>query len=140
VAMGIYRAGQYSNHQTGVAPAHPVLKITVETPSGREREVLEAPIDTGFAGFLLTPADVYAKLSELELPQEYFPAYLTLAGSIIMRRAKVRMRVFGKVLDSFIETPVVSFGRLLVGRRILNSLSLAILGPDLQTCELHPAS
>jgi len=101
---------------------------------------LEAPIDTGFAGFLLTPADVYAKLSELELPQEYFPAYLTLAGSIIMRRAKVRMRVFGKVLDSFIETPVVSFGRLLVGRRILNSLSLAILGPDLQTCELHPAS
>jgi len=140
VAVGIYRAGQCSNHQTGVAPAYPVLEIIVETPSGREREVLEAPIDTGFSGFLLAPADVYAKLSELELPREYFPTYLTLAGSIVMRRAKVRMRVFGKVLNSFIETPVVSFGRLLVGRRILNSLSLAILGPDLQTCELHVAS
>jgi len=101
---------------------------------------LEAPIDTGFGGFLLTPSDLYLRLSELELPREYFPTYLTLAGPIVMRKAKVRMRVFGKDLDSFIETPVTGFGRLLAGRRILNSLSLAILGPDLQTCELHPAS
>jgi hypothetical protein len=85
------------------------------------------------------PADVYARLSELELPQEYFPSYSTLVGTIVMRRAKVRLRVFEKLLESFIETPVVGLGKLLVGRRVLNSLSLAILGPDLRTCELHPA-
>lgn len=116
------------------------MEIAVETPSGRVREVLEVRIDTGFEGFLLTPAHLYARLSELELPQEYFPTYSTLAGSILMRRAKVRMRIFGKLLDSFIETPVAGVGKLLVGRRILNSLSLAILGPDLRTCELHPTS
>jgi len=101
---------------------------------------LDTPIDTGFAGFLLTPADIYAKLSELELPAEYFPTYSTLAGSIVMRRAKVRIWVFRRVLESFIETPMAGLGKLLVGRRILNSLQVALLGPDLRTCELLPAS
>lgn len=138
--MGLYRTGKCTSHQAGIATAIPVADVTVETPSGRTRERLKAPIDTGFSGFLLAPAELYAKLSELELPQEYFLTYTTLAGAIVMRRAKVRMRIFEKVLDGFIETPVVGFGKLLVGRRIINSMSFALLGTDSRTCELHPAS
>lgn len=137
MAMGIYRTGKCSDHDSNIVPPYPVLHINLETPSRRASETLEAPIDTGFSGFLLTPPNIYAKLSELELPEEHFPTYSTLAGPVAMRRAKVRIRIFERTLDSFIETPVLGVGKTIVGRRILNSLSLAILGPRLKTCELH---
>ncbi len=60
--MGLYRTGKCTSHQAGINPAIPVADVTVETPSGRTRELLKAPIDTGFSGFLLAPAELYAKL------------------------------------------------------------------------------
>jgi predicted aspartyl protease len=69
----------------------PVVKLIIETLVSRSNEVVEAPIDTGFAGFLMTPAELYRSLSELEVPEENFRTYSTIFGPLWMRRAKVRL-------------------------------------------------
>ena len=63
-------------------PSRPLLKIKIETPFSRRRVELEAPIDTGFSGYLLLPQESYAGLAESELPSDYFLTYSTICTSV----------------------------------------------------------
>ena len=137
--MGLYSTGDCFRHDVTVTPHRPILKVAIETLISQRSEILEAPVDTGFAGFLMTPSKLYVKLSEMEVPEEHFLTYSTLIGPITMRRAKVRIRIFDHSFESFLETPQLGLGKLLLGRRILNLLPIAILGPENRTCTLRIA-
>jgi len=125
---------QYS----GPEPESPVLELRAkESLLGREKTIA-VPIDTGFAGYLLVPRDLYAELGTMELPREDFGTYSTMAGSVTLRRAEVKISVGDKELDTFIETPLFGTGRMLLGRRILSELDLALLGRKRMCCHLRP--
>jgi clan AA aspartic protease len=105
---------------------------------GREKRFI-APIDTGFAGYLLVPAETYARLGTLELPREDFGLYSTMAGQIILRRAEVKLQIGERELYTYIETPMHGSGKTLLGRRILRELDLALLGEQQKCCHLTPS-
>jgi predicted aspartyl protease len=113
------------------------LELTEPVSGGKKRFI--APIDTGFAGYLLVPKLMYTDLATMELPQEDFGSYSTMAGPIILRRATVEIKI-GKDrrLSSFIETPMHGEGKLLAGRRIISQLKLALLGDRMMCCQLKP--
>lgn len=125
---------QYS----GSDPECPVLEVRAkESLFGREK-AFTAPIDTGFAGYLLVPKALYAELGTMEVPREDFGVYSTMAGSVTLRRAEVKVIVGDKELDTFIETPLHGTGKMLLGRRILSELDLALLGRKHMCCHLRP--
>lgn len=133
--FGAIECTEYVGHE----PRMPSLELEVKEPlAGRKRRLI-APIDTGFAGYLLVPKLLYGELGTMELPREDFGVYTTMAGPIILRRAEVEIAV-GKrrKLDSFIETPIQGNGKILAGRRIISELDLALLGGRAMCCQLKP--
>jgi len=123
----------------GSEPRLPALQVRVrELIFGREK-ALTAPIDTGYAGYLLVSREVYSQIGTMELPQEDFGVYSTMAGSITLRRAEVRLHIGQMELDTFIETPTHGIGKTLLGRRILHELDLALLGGKQKCCRLLPS-
>ncbi len=134
--MELYRARDCVAYDQSAKPGRPILKINIETPFSRQRVELEAPIDTGFPGYLLLPEESYARLSESELPSNYFLTYSTIQGTVQLRRARVFLEIFEEKTSGFIETPITGSGKLLAGRRVLSKLRLALLGPETKTCLL----
>jgi len=127
---------QYS----GSDPESPVLEVRAKEPLfGRER-AFSAPVDTAFAGYLLVPKDLYAELGTMELPREDFGVYSTMAGYVTLRRSEVKISVADEELDTFIETPLHGTGKILLGRRILSELDLALLGRRRICCHLRPVT
>lgn len=139
--MGLYRARDCVNYDHTVTPDRPTLKATAEAPISRTRISFEAPIDTGFSGYMLLPNELYVEMSESELLSDYFLTYDTVLGPVKLRRSPVLLEILGKRVPSFVETPVAGAGRILVGRRILAGLHIALLGPESKTCllEAYPA-
>jgi len=115
-------------------PPMPGIKLEVREPVyGRSKEYT-VPLDTGFAGYLMLPDSEYRALASMELAREAFGTYTTLAGPVVMRRARVMLRLSGKEFESIVETPIHGGGKLLLGRRILNTLDLALLGNSAKAC------
>lgn len=135
--MGLYRARDCVNYDHTVTPNRPTLKVTAETLITRTHISLEAPIDTGFSGYLLLPQDQYLRLSESELLSDYFLTYETVLGPVKLRRSPVILETYGNRLSSFVETPVAGAGKALLGRRILSGLQVALLGPKSKACLLE---
>jgi predicted aspartyl protease len=112
----------------------PVVGLRVrELTHGRMKEY-SAPMDTGFAGYLMLPEQEYDELSTNEVPREQYGEYRTLAGPVVTRRSRVMVDTGSAELESFIETPLYGGGKLLVGRRIINQLDVALLGPQGRAC------
>lgn len=123
----------------GDEPKTPALEITVREPILGQQKEFAAPVDTGFAGYLLLPRDAYERLGAAELPREDFGVYATLAGPVVLRRALVTVAVGRVEMESYVETPMVGVGKLLVGRRLLSRLDLALLGTSERCCLLKTA-
>lgn len=136
MALELYRAGECLEY-AGPEPRQPVLEISVSEPVTGQQEGLTLPIDTGFAGYILLTGALYEKFGTAELPREQFGVYRTMAGPVVLRRAKVYLRLRGRRVESYVETPVHGAGKLLVGRRVLQLLDLALLGIKNQCCQLH---
>ena len=136
MAVELFRAADCLDY-IGSDPQLPALRVRVkELLLGKER-AFTTPIDTGYPGYLLVPRDVYAELGTMELPREEFGVYSTMAGSVILRRAEVRLCMADEKLNTFIETPLHGMGTMLVGRRILSELDLALLGRRKACCHLR---
>ena len=119
-------------------PPIPAVGLEVrEALFGRTRK-FTAPLDTGFAGYLMLPDEDYSALSTAEVPREEFGLYSTMAGPVPVRRARVHLGVGGSEFESFIETPVYGGGKLLVGRRVLNMVDVALMGQDARACLVEP--
>lgn len=110
-------------------PPMPVVVLSVrELTLGRGKDY-SAPMDTGFAGYLMLPEQDYDELSTNEVPREQYGEYRTLAGPVVTRRSRVMVGTGSAELETFIETPLYGGGRLLLGRRIINQLNVALLRP-----------
>ncbi len=120
----------------GQEPKIPALRITLEEPVYSRKEDLVIPIDTGFAGYVLLERPLYEKLSTAELPREEFGKYSTMAGLVILKRARVLIKIGDFSFETYIETPVFGRGKFLVGRKILKKLALALIGPKELCCRL----
>jgi len=114
----------------------PAVRIEVSEPVYGRSKAYVAPLDTGFAGYLMVPDSEYGELASMEMAKEAFGTYATLAGPVVMRRARVRLRLFGEQFESIVETPLYGGGKLLLGRRLINAIDLALLGTSGKACAL----
>jgi clan AA aspartic protease len=137
MVVEFYRARDCVQYDRAITPNRPILVVTAETPISRRRITFRAPIDTGFSGYFLLPQDEYSKLSESELLSDYFLTYDTVLGPVQLRRSPVTLEIHGERLSSFVETPLAGTGKILLGRRILDGLRIALLGPESKTCLLQ---
>jgi len=113
------------------------VKLVLTEPVSEQRVLLTAPVDTGFAGYVLVDRATYEKLGTAELPKEFFGSYQTLAGPVILRRSKVVLDVGAKRFESYLESPLHGDGKLLVGRSVLSKLDLALFGGFGSCCFLR---
>lgn len=117
-----------------VEPPVPALDLEVrEALFGRSKK-FTAPLDTGFAGYLMLPEEDYSALSTAEVPREEFGLYSTMAGPVPVRRARVHVGIGGREVETFVESPLYGGGKLLVGRRVLSIIDVALMGPGARTC------
>ena len=121
-------------------PPIPAVRIEVREPIYGRSKAYVAPLDTGFAGPLMVPDSDFGELASMELAREAFGTYATLAGPVVMRRARVWLSLYGQKFESIVETPLHGVRKLLVGRRLLNSLNLALFGRSGKACALDEKS
>jgi len=129
--MGLYRTLEcieYDNDK-------PILNVSVFN-SRLGWVKLKLYIDTGYSGYILLPNKVYNEIHEIELPKSEFPIYKTIIGEISMRRSFILIKIFNLEFEGFIETPLYGGGKYLAGRKLLNMIRLAFLGPENKLCNL----
>ncbi len=133
--MEFYRAIDCIEY-VGHDPKIPALRIELTEPIRERRLTLTAPVDTGFAGYVLVDRLAYEQLGTAELPREQFGTYQTMAGPVVLRRSRAILRLGGREFESYVETPLHGVGRLLLGRSVLSKLDLALLGKVGRCCYL----
>ncbi len=122
----------------GQDPKMPALRIELTEPVGESRVALTAPLDTGFAGYVLVDRITYDRMGTAELPREQFGSYQTMAGPVVLRRSRITLRLAEREFESYLETPLYGPGRLLLGRLVLSRLDLALFGNSARCCRLIP--
>jgi predicted aspartyl protease len=99
-----------------------------------------APIDTGFSGAVMLPSKSYDFFIIGELPRRLWKEYRTMTGPLQMRVARAFVQTEEEhTVETVVETPLFGTGKLLLGRAVLNSLSLLLDGPTKLTCPMKPA-
>jgi hypothetical protein len=75
-----------------------------------------------------------------ELPRSLWKEYRTMTGPLQMRVARAFVKTEEEhIVETVVETPLFGTGKLLLGRAVLNSLSLLLDGPARVTCPMKPA-
>ena len=112
-------------------PPIPALMLRVYSPSGDKNLVLAFKVDTGFAGGVMLPYDIYAKL-ELTLAEEPYPLIGRFAtGSTVkLYRAYTKVELEGKAVFYVYAYSSPYIAKKLVGRELLNKLKLLLNGPQ----------
>ena len=115
---------------------HPRLKIRLLNVVGeRWPEDLLVPLDTGFSGALMLPSNTYEFFMSGELPRELWRQYRTMTGPLQMKGARAFIEIEEKPpAETLVETPLIGKGKLLLGRAILNLLSVLLDGPSNLSC------
>lgn len=135
MALELYRAIDCVEY-VGQDPKIPALRVELTEPLHEHRVVLTAPVDTGFGGYILVDTKTYEQVGTAELPKNHFGTYQTMAGQIVLRRARVLFRLAGREFESYVETPLHGTGKILLGRRILHMFDLALFGSVDRCCHL----
>ncbi|RLE73241.1 MAG: hypothetical protein DRJ37_00740 [Thermoprotei archaeon] len=133
--MEFYRIANCIDYEENLV-AKPVIEVTLINPLTSYKATYRIPIDTGFAGYIMVTHEIYQKFSSLELPPTSFLTYTTVIGRVTLKRSRVIAKIFNRKIETFIETPILWPGKLLLGRRILNQIDLAMLGTKLKLCLL----
>ena len=87
-------------------------------------------VDTGFNGPIMVTGDVFELLrfSDIEVPEDMRPSYITLAGTVTMRSAPAVLEIAGKEIETDILTALGGSSRMLVGFQVLRQLNVGLLG------------
>ena len=114
----------------------PRLKIGLLNIAGEPwPEDLLMPLDTGFSGALMVPSGTYEFFTSGELPRATWRQYRTMMGPLQMKGARAFIEIEGNPpAETLVETPLVGKGKLLLGRAILNLLSVLLDGPSNLSC------
>ncbi len=120
---------KYECHAPQRAYAVPIVMSNVIT--GRSMSI-EGVIDTGFDGSIMLDSETYGSL-QLELsekPEDQFPAYRTLSGTVIFKSSLGRAKVAGRDILTEVVAPVRGKGKCLLGREILKQFATLLLGTE----------
>ncbi|RLE93274.1 MAG: clan AA aspartic protease [Thermoprotei archaeon] len=117
-------------YSTAEDPPVPVLVLKVYSPYDDKSLTLTFKVDTGFAGGILVPYDIYLKL-ELMLAEEPYPLVgrFVTGNTIKLYRAFTKIELENKILYAYVySSPYIR--KKLVGREILNKLKILLDGPQ----------
>mgnify|MGYP003885552701 CR=1 FL=1 len=132
VGLKIFECEEYEELEV----PRPAIRVRIIDPITNEILDLVASVDTGFAGYMLVPSELYDKVSSLELPASEFNTYVTVSGPVRMKGCKVYFEICGLRFPGILETPLLGYSSILIGRRILNKVRIALLGPERKLCFL----
>ncbi len=134
----IFRTGECLKYGESIVP-YPRLKLKLLNVLLEEypRE-LDFVIDTGFEGSLLVTEDVYRFFEIGEIPRKYWRVYRSLSGLIPMRTAKSIVLLGDERIETYVESPLMGKGRMIVGREVLRFFRLLMNGPEQETCIVSP--
>lgn len=131
----IYRALNCIEYLKGKKHPAPALKLTIYNVIGeRIIENLKAPIDTGYEGSVMLTAELYQAFQIAELPRSLWRNYRTLTGTITMRMARAIIEINDMKFECLVESPLFGKGKLLIGRELLNRLTIILDGERKQLC------
>lgn len=132
----LYRAINCIKYIEGGRHPAPALEITLINMFGEKiLEKIKLPIDTGYEGSIMLTSDLYQRFLMAELPRILWKNYKTLTGRVVMRVARAIIKLSDSIeLEAFVETPLFGTGKLLLGREILNKLTIILDGNKEKTC------
>lgn len=86
-------------------------------------------VDTGFNGPMMVTNDIFEllRLSDIEVPEDTRPSYMTLAGALTMRSAPAVLEIADKQIETDILTTFAAPSRMLVGFQVIRQLNVALL-------------
>ena len=117
-------------------PPIPVIPIKLTTPL-KSNVMMTVFIDTGYDGALLLPLDLFTSLNIPQLDEEEFRIYETPGGELIRFPCGIAKVEIYNVLFPIVEVEATThIQEVLIGRELLNSLNLALLGKEKKCCEL----
>lgn len=131
----VYRASECSEHVAAKRYPAPALTMTLYTITGdKVAENIKIPIDTGYEGPIMLTSELYRFFLKAELPRSLWRGYRTLSGTVVMRTARAVVKILDQELETFVEAPLFGEGKLLLGREILNEMTIVIDGKRKETC------
>jgi len=98
------------------------------------------PIDTGYEGFLLIPEDLYRALScwMRELPRTSWPTFLMPDGRTVRGRAALlKIEIKEVITADIVSETFPGCELMLIGRALLRSLEVRLVGPEQKACVLR---
>jgi predicted aspartyl protease len=126
-------------YQPGVRQPYPVLRVRLYNAALEEYGEIPLQVDTGYEGPIMLPRGEYEFFMIGELPRSLWRVYKTLTDTVTMRVARAVVEVAGRRLETYIESPLYGGGKRLVGRELLNRLTLLLDGPKSVLCMLGRA-
>ena len=131
----LYRALSCVEYLEGKRHPVPALKLTLYNVIGeRILEDLRVPMDTGYEGSIMLTGELYQAFQIAELPRTLWRSYRTLTGAITMRMARGIVEIDDMRFECFVESPLFGKGKILVGRELLNKLTIIMDGRTKQSC------
>ncbi len=138
MAGRVFRVGECLRYGESRSP-YPRLRLRLLNVLLEEYpQKLDFIIDTGFEGSLLVTEDIYRFFEVGEIPRKYWRLYRSLSGLIPMRTAKSIVLLDGRRIETYIESPLIGRGKMLVGREMLRFLRLLMDGPRQEVCIAEP--
>jgi hypothetical protein len=87
----------------------------------------------------MLPSEYYEFFMIGELPKKLWKEYRTMTGPLQMRIARGFIQVGESApVETFVETPLLGAGKLLVGRAVLGRLAVLLDGPARSSCLMEP--
>lgn len=136
MARRLYRTENCIEYEKSVLSGRPRINVKLfnmrleEYPS-----IIPLIVDTGFDGSILVTGELYEFFQIGELPRKYWRTYRSIVGPITMRVAKVLASIEPSIsVETYVETPLAGRGKLLMGRELLNNLTIVLDGPVEQLC------
>lgn len=136
MARRLYRTENRIGYEKSVLGGRPRIDVKLfnmrleEYPS-----VIPLIVDTGFDGSILVTSELYEFFQIGELPRKYWRTYRSIVGPITMRVARALAKIEpGISVETYVETPLAGQGKLLIGRGLLNNLTIVLDGPIEQLC------
>lgn len=131
----LYRTLSCTKYLEGKRHPAPALKLTLYNVIGDKIfEDLQIPIDTGYEGSIMLTTELYQAFQIAELPRTLWRNYRTLTNVITMRMARAIIEIDGMKSECFVESPLFGRGKLLIGRELLNRLTIIMDGEIKQLC------
>ncbi len=118
-------------YSMGEEPPVPVLTLRVYSPGGDKNLVLTFRVDTGFAGGITLPYDIYLRLG-LTLAEEPYPVIgrFVTGSTVKLYRAYTKVELEGKTVFYVYAYSSPYITKKLIGREFLNKLMLLLNGPQ----------